>query len=546
MRIIPTKLSYKLITSLTIILALVGTVAAFIHAGNQERQLLEGMIMGADQLSGSITSATWHAMLDDRRTVAYEIMQTIARKQGISRIRIYNKEGRVMFSTVTGDEAQVDKDAEACSMCHGSGQPLVRVDVPSRSRLYRGDDGTRKLAMITPIYNEPSCSSAECHAHPPSQNVLGVLDVSFDLSLVDSQIASVRQRVFLITLANLAIISVFIVIFTRRFVGLPFRRLIAGARSISAMDLDRPISERSSEELDELARSFDAMRIRLKDALDEVNTFARSLESKVAERTAMLETAQRRLMKSDRLASLGQLSATVAHEINNPISGVLNLGMLMQRILRDDGIPPDRVGEFRRYLGQIVTETGRVGRIVQDLLAFSRRSKPHRSTVNLNSTIASTMNLIGHKLTLMKVAAELDLDPALPSVDCDASQIQQVLVNLIINGAEAAQGKPGAVVRVSTGLQKDGSGVVISVRDNGEGIPREHLGKIFDPFFTTKGESKGTGLGLAVVYGIVEEHRGEIDVDSVPGGGTTFTVSLPLRDAVPPGEPAAAGPTDAS
>jgi two-component system NtrC family sensor kinase len=545
MRIFPTKLSYKLITSLTIILALVGAVAAFVHVSNQERQLLDGMIMGADQLSGSITSATWHAMLDDRRAVAYEIMQTIARKQGISRIRIYNKEGRVMFSTVKGDDAQVDKDAEACSMCHGSGQPLVRVDVPSRSRIYVGDDGTRKLAMITPIYNEASCSTADCHAHRPSQNVLGVLDVSFDLALVDSQIASVRQRVFLITLANLVIISVFIVFFTRRFVDLPFRRLIAGARSISEMDLDRLISERSSEELDELARSFDAMRIRLKDALGEVNTFTRSLESKVAERTAMLETAQRRLMKSDRLASLGQLSATVAHEINNPISGVLNLGMLMQRILRDDGIPPDRVAEFRRYLGQIVTETGRVGRIVQDLLAFSRRSKPHRSTVNLNSTITSTMNLIGHKLTLMKVGTELALDPALPAVDCDTSQIQQVLVNLIINGAEAAQGKPGAVVRVSTGLDPDGGGIVLTVKDNGEGITQEHIAKIFDPFFTTKGESKGTGLGLAVVYGIVEEHRGEIDVESAVGEGTTFTVHLPLSDATRNGTPVPVHPPDA-
>ncbi len=185
MTIFPRKLPHKLIVSMTIIVIVVGSAATYIHVGTQERQLLESMVMGADQLSGSITSATWHAMLDDHRTVAYEIMQTIARKQGISRIRIFNKEGKVMFSTVPGDDAQVDKDAEACSMCHSAGRPLVRVDVPSRSRIFRGDDGVRKLAMITPIYNEASCSDAECHAHPATQNVLGVLDVSFDLGLVD-------------------------------------------------------------------------------------------------------------------------------------------------------------------------------------------------------------------------------------------------------------------------------------------------------------------------------------------------------------------------
>jgi two-component system NtrC family sensor kinase len=531
MTFFPTKISHKLILSLAAILLIVGAAAVFIHVDSQEQQLLDEMIMGADQLSGSITSATWHAMLDDRRTTAYEIMQTIARKQGISRIRIFNKEGKVMFSTVRGDEAHVNKDAEACSMCHSAGRPLVRVDVPSRSRIYMGSDNTRKLAMITPIYNEPSCSDADCHAHPAAQHVLGVLDVSFDLGLLDSQISAVRWRVLMITLSILVITSLFVFAFTKRFVERPIRTLIDGTRAISEMDLDRPITEHSSEELGELARSFDLMRVRLKAAIGEVNSFTRSLESKVAERTAMLETAQKRLMQSDRLASLGQLSATVAHEINNPISGVLNLGMLMQRILTDDGIPPNRVGEFRRYLGQIVSETGRVGRIVQDLLAFSRRSKPQRATADLNSIITSTLNLIGHKLTLMNVTSELTLDPGLPPVDCDASQIQQVLLNLIINGAEAAQGRNHGTVRISTAPDPAQGGVLIRIADNGEGIPPEYIQKIFDPFFTTKGESKGTGLGLAVVYGIVEEHNGEIDVESRTGEGTTFTVRLPLAPA---------------
>ena len=133
----------------------------------QEPQLLDAMITGADQLSGSIASATWHAMLADQRESAYEIMQTIATKQGINRIRIFNKEGRVMFSTAPGDSGQtVDKDAEACSMCHASDRPLVRVDMPSRARVFRSRDGRGALGIVTPVYNEPACSNADCHAHP--------------------------------------------------------------------------------------------------------------------------------------------------------------------------------------------------------------------------------------------------------------------------------------------------------------------------------------------------------------------------------------------
>ncbi len=309
----------------------------------------------------------------------------------------------------------------------------------------------------------------------------------------------------LITLAILVITGVFIVWFTRRFVGLPVRRLIEGTRAISEMNLDRPITEHSSVELEELARSFEVMRLRLRESVDEVNTFTRSLESKVAERTAMLKTAQRRLMQSDRLASLGQLSATVAHEINNPVSGVLNLGMLMQRILTDDGVPPDRIEEFRRYLAQIVTETGRVGRIVQDLLAFSRRSKPQRATANLNTIIASTINLIDHKLMLMKIRVELALDPALPPVRCDASLIQQVMLNLIINGAEAAQGRnPGTVrvdTRVNPGGERRGDSRHRQRRRDPAGASRED----FRPLLHDQGGGKGHGSRAG---GRVRDRRG--------------------------------------
>jgi two-component system NtrC family sensor kinase len=446
-----------------------------------------------------------------------------------------------MYSTSGGEaDTHVDQRAEMCLVCHDSQRPKERVDVKSRVRIFRNPRGARTLAMVTPIYNEPACSNAACHAHPAQIKVLGVLDVALSLDSVDREVADVQLRTFLVTGIEILLISIFIIYFTRYFVGIPIEKLIEGTKAVSEMDLDKPIDIlHTSEELDELGHSFNIMRERLRGAVAEINQFTQNLETKVEERTNQLKAAHQKLMQTDRLASLGHLAASVAHEINNPVSGVLNLSMLLQRILTDDGIPPGRLADFRKYLAQISNETTRVGRIVSDLLAFSRRSKPQRVQMDLNKIVRLTLSLVSHKLKLMNVEVEMQLDDGLPAVPCDPSQVQQVVLNLVLNGAEATQTKGERRLRISTGLAENGAAVVLAVEDSGEGIPRENLAKIFDPFFTTKPEGKGVGLGLAVLYGIVQAHGGEVEVRSTPGEGTLFTVTLPLSPAVktPEGQP---------
>ncbi len=512
--------------SITVIVIIVAAVSGLVNVKTEEQQLLNTMILGADQLSKGITSATWHAMLDDHREAAYQVMQTIALKQGIDRIRMFNRAGQVMFSTNAEDRT--------------SGiEPLPETDhpdLPSRVRIFRGSNGGRRLAMATSIYNEPSCSQAECHAHPAEMKVLGVLDLRLNLENVDHEVANMKIRVLLVTGVEITLISLFIIYFTRRFLGRPIDKLIEGTKAISQMELDKPLDIiGSSEELDELARSFDVMRDRLRSALAEINQFTQNLETKVEERTQQLKAAQKKLLQSDRLASLGQLSASVAHEINNPVSGVLNLSMLMQRILKEDGIPPGRILEFRKYLGQVTNETARVGRIVSDLLAFSRRGKPQQAPADVNRIVSMTLSLVEHKMKLSNVAVQANLCESLPPAHCDPSQIQQVVLNLVLNAAEATQSR--AERRVAVGTSFGGGMALITVSDNGEGIPPENLSKIFDPFFTTKPEGKGVGLGLAVSYGIIESHGGDIEVKSTVGEGTTFIVSLPLEPRAASAEP---------
>jgi two-component system NtrC family sensor kinase len=191
--------------------------------------------------------------------------------------------------------------------------------------------------------------------------------------------------------------------------------------------------------------------------------------------------------------------------------------------------PPGREADFKKYLGLISTETARVGRIVSDLLAFSRRSKPQRSPADLNKLVRTTLGLADHKLKLISAEVILDLQESLPAVECDSSQIQQVILNLVLNGAQAMQPKGGGKLTIRTRLVPQDQSVELSVQDTGEGIAPENLSKIFDPFFTTKAEGKGVGLGLAVLYGIVKAHDGEVEVVSRRNEGTIFSVTLPLK-----------------
>jgi two-component system, NtrC family, sensor kinase len=517
----PRRLGRKLILSITVIVVIVAAVSGLVNVKTEESQLLNTMVLGADQLSKGITSATWHAMLDDHREAAYQVMETIALKQGIDRIRMFNRGGQMMFSTNAEDRVTL---------------PPPHLDQSESVRIQAGRDGTRRLEMLTPIYNEPACSQAACHAHPAGVKVLGVLDLQLNLESVDREVDGMKFRVLVVSGVEIALISLFIIYFTRRFLVRPIAKLIEGTKAISQMELDKPLDVMdSSEELDELARSYEVMRDRLRIALAEINQFTQNLEIKVEERTRQLQAAQKKLLHSDRLASLGQLSASVAHEINNPISGVLNLSMLLQRMLKDDGVPPERLAEFRKYLGQVTTETARVGRIVSDLLAFSRRSKPQRAPANLNRIVKTTLSLVEHKMKLSNVEVSCRLADRLPEAHCDASQIQQVVLNLLLNAAEATQTRSERKVSVETAAGD--ACVVLTVADSGEGIPPENLARIFDPFFTTKSDGKGVGLGLAVSYGIIQAHGGDIEVKSQVGQGTTFTVTLPLEQTKPAEEP---------
>jgi signal transduction histidine kinase len=228
------------------------------------------------------------------------------------------------------------------------------------------------------------------------------------------------------------------------------------------------------------------------------------------------------------MVSLGKLAASVVHEINNPLTGVLNYISLMIKIIGRDTLSTKQIQKFQQYLDLLGSEVRRCSDIVSNLLAFSRKSELEFSHVNINHLLEKSILLSDHKLTLQNVQINTDLYPDLPNVLGDFNQLQQCILNLIFNAADAMP--DGGILTIASSFVPDKGWVQIKVADTGCGVNKEDLNKIFDPFFSTKKEGKGLGLGLSVVFGIIGRHKGTISAESELDKGTVFTIKLPVNE----------------
>ncbi|MGE5258641.1 MAG: response regulator [Hyphomicrobiales bacterium] len=238
---------------------------------------------------------------------------------------------------------------------------------------------------------------------------------------------------------------------------------------------------------------------------------------------------QARILHQDKMMSLGRLAASVVHEINNPLSGILNYLRLMARLLQQGPLTDERRDKFTRYVTIAETETARCSQIVSNLLSFSRRSPAAFAPVDLAELIRRSLQLSQHKLELSHIRLESNVQPGLPAVDGDFNQLQQCVINLIFNAIDAMP--EGGTLTLEVRPDDRTQWVCIRVKDTGRGIPPEHLSNIFEPFFTTKSEGHGLGLGLSTVYGIVERHHGRIEARNPEGGGALFEITLPVPRA---------------
>ena len=617
-----TKIGLKLIVAVGVITIAIIGVYSYFNLRAQSDALLTQAEVHANKLSETIKKSTHSSMLLNKRNEIYAIINTIGQEPSIREIRIFNKKGRIIYSSKKEMIGKmVNKTAESCYVCHTANEPLEKLSMKKRMRIYKlHPESPRILGVINPINNEEACWNAECHVHPKNKKVLGVLDVTLSLKDVDEQIANSEFRTIIFAISSIITLSFLIGFLIRKWVAKPVQELVKATNQVSSGNLNYTIKELGNDELGLLAKSFNNM-------------------------TKKLAEARLQLFQSDKMASLGRLAAGVAHEINNPLTGVLTYSSFLLKRVKDNP-------ELQEDLNVIVRETKRSREIVKSLLDFARQSVPKKHSADVNEIIQNAIKVVENQLNLKQIKLETKLEKSLPKITLDSNQIQQVFINLIVNAADAIeenggvisissavislspfgiaqiksavcpkrhtlmddlvkiQGMPSVKVKVvqdgnegyinldpvygkyrhrygidikkgkdiqiscpkcnislieeDVTCPKCGSKVYnfedppygmfegctnpdcdwerweamdkaghkdyveIKVSDNGKGIPREDLPRIFEPFFSTKGQ-KGTGLGLAVIWGIIDNHNGTINVESELGKGTTFTIRLPIQ-----------------
>lgn len=517
-----------------------GSLAFFLLFGyarlRLEQRHLESLVrLSADRLSDIIRSSAWQHMMANDRAGLYELIRNIGKEPGILRLRLMNENGLIRHSTDTAEVgAAVDRTAEACTGCHASGAPLEKLSRKDRTRIFNGPGGHRVLAAILPIENQPDCSNAACHAHPASRRVLGVIDVQLTLDEVDARMAEYRSQMALFMIGGAILMCLFAALFVWRFLHRPLQELSEGTRRVAEGDIAYTIPVHSSDEVGQLAESFNHMTARLARAQAELQEWARTLEQRVDEKTAALERAHGSLLRSEKMASLGRLAATVAHEVNNPLFGMLTYARLIRKDVNKADLDDKTRARLEEQLGIIERESMRCGDLMKSLLQFSRQAPLQPSPCPVNTIVQRACALVRHQMELAEIDLKLDLDPDLGEITADGGQIQQILVALVVNATEAIQKK--GTITIST--RRRGAGVAISVADDGPGVDPVLQAQIFEPFFTTKENQHRTGLGLAVAKDIVERHGGTIRLQSQPGQGAEFIVELPPAPLAGPHPPA--------
>jgi two-component system NtrC family sensor kinase len=616
------KIGFKLIVAVGLTAIIIIGVFAFFNIQRQSNALLAEVERHANQLSETVISSTRYDMLLNQRDRIDKTITSIGNQQGIRFVRILNKQGEIIYSSQKNDVSKmVDKKTESCYACHAANRPLERLAINQRTRIYRtNQDSSRILGIITPIYNEQSCWEADCHAHAKDKTILGVLDVTTSLAEADHEIKRGEIEIVIFALAAIVALSFIIGFLVKRWIDKPVNELLKATDQVGVGNLNYTIKEKGNDELGKLARSFNTM-------------------------TQKLSEARLQLFQSDKLASLGRLAAGVAHEINNPLTGVLTYSSFLLKRTQDNP-------ELQEDLKVIVRETKRSREIVKSLLDFARQSVPKKNNLEINEVIEQAISVVDNQLTINHVKLEKNLDKSIPQIVADANQIQQVFINLLVNANDAI-GKKGGTITVSTsslslapygithikkaicpkrhdlidsefkieglpsiklkakfngkediihldpvygrrahkypkemdGVKKinvlcpqcnismieenskcpkcgsplfsipvpsesnfeactrigcdfqrwesvDEAGkrdfIEIKISDTGCGIPKDEISRIFEPFYSTKGQ-KGTGLGLAVIWGIIDNHNGTIKVESEIKKGTTFIIRLPIK-----------------
>jgi two-component system, NtrC family, sensor kinase len=520
------RLGVRVLMGSIILLLLLFGVYSYITVRFYGDEMTKQILGSANRMSDVIKQSTRYSMLLNRSDDVYQTITMIGKEPGVEGIRIYNKRGEIMFSTDKKEEhTTVDMHTEACFVCHSQEKPLESLTSTNRTRIYQSPGGYRVLGVINPIRNEASCSNGDCHAHDPDRIVLGVLDVRMSLKNLDETVATTQNNMVLTAVGMILLVSLIVAFYLSLTVLKPVQGLMKGAQQISSGNLDYRMIIQAKNELGLLAQAFNEMTQSLQHEKEENQRWSETLQQRIKEKTEELSAIHKQIVHIEKMASLGKLAATVAHELNNPLEAILTYAKLTARRLKRIEAPQDSMKEMLEDVELIARETDRCGSIVKNLLLFSKKRVGQFTIASMKPIVTQASQLVQHHCEISNIRMETHFPENDVTILCDENQIKQALVALFVNAVEAMKG--GGTISVDVGHPSEREPVVISISDTGVGISEADIPFIFEPFFSTKKEVSGVGLGLSVVYGIIQGHGGTISVRSAPGKGTTFLLSFP-------------------
>jgi two-component system NtrC family sensor kinase len=481
-----------------------------------------------------VESALYHSMLENNRKELQSTLDIINKMSGIEDLNIYDRKEELAYSSFSPNSTEHSNPN--CKECHEGIKTIFSkeenyhkiIDLKTECEMNKHDVNARHLLIYSPIKNAPSCYNGSCHAHTKDQEVLGSMVIKVPLKELDLTLEKTSGDFFLLASFTTILLLGFIIFFTFKRIKRPLHKIIKASEDVTTGNLGTRIKI-DNNQLDDMrmvALAFNQMLDHLQSANTELQNWSQQLEYKVQKKSEELGQIQGELINIEKVASLGKLSLSVAHEINNPLSGILIYTKLIHKKLSSSDFNSGKKKIILKHLNMIENESKRCGDIVKGLLDFSRNDEQFFEERHLHCVLRDTYDLMSHSMKIAKINFEMDFKAERDLVICHPNQIKQVCIDILVNASESIIDYGEIMFRT---YNADKDTITIEIEDNGIGIDEENLQYIFEAFFSTKNKSKGgAGLGLSIARGIIEDHNGTIEAKSVKGSGTKIIISLPL------------------
>ena len=480
-----------------------------------------------------VEGALYRSMLENDKEALQSTLDIINTMPGIDDINMYDEENNLVYSSFSDDT--IGHNNPNCTHCHMDLAEMFPrtekayriIDIDTECKMSQRESNCRYLLIRSPILNQKSCYQSSCHAHQASDDVLGSLVIRIPLENLDAAVnKSLRDFLLLAIIMTLLLVSI-LIFFTRKNIKKPLTAIIKASEAVTKGDKSTrlKIKDNQLDDMRMVSHAFNDMLDNLQAATVELQNWSHQLEYKVQKKTEELGEAQNELIQIERIASLGRLSLSVAHEINNPLLGILTYSKLVYKQISNLDLEAIKKESILKHLKLIETETKRCGDIVKGLLDFSRTDQNDFKAKHLHEILRETYDLLSHPIKIANIHFIKDFDAMSDLIDCSANQIKQACVAILVNASEAVLENGEIILRTSN---PDDKNVKLEIIDNGLGVAPEDIPHILEPFFSTKQDASGIGLGLAIVHGIVKSHNGHIEVKSELGKGTAVSITFPL------------------